>query len=149
MAKVKTFEDLEAWQACRDLRNFVVREVSPKLPKDERFSLIQQIKDAARSTTNNIAEGYGRFHYKDNAKFCSNARGSVYEVLDHLIDANDEKLISNELLNEGRKLFERAVQVLNGYMNYLHKAANSPARIQEGQSQPYLNETAEVLPIND
>ncbi len=50
-----------------------------------------QLLRAARSTTANIAEGYGRFHYLDNAKFCSNARGSCWEVLDHLIAGVDER----------------------------------------------------------
>jgi four helix bundle protein len=81
---------------------------------------------AARSTTANIAEGYGRFHYLENAKFCSNSRGSCWEVLDHLIAAADEDLISSDLLNRGRELVGHAVKLLNGYMNYLkraHKAA--------------------------
>lgn len=77
---------------------------------------------AARSTTANIAEGYGRFHYLDNAKFCSNARGSCCEVLDHLITANDEQLISGELLQQGRDITGSAIKLLSGYMNYLKRA---------------------------
>jgi hypothetical protein len=71
------------------------------------------------------AEGYGRFHYLDNAKFCSNARGSCWEVLDHLITGGDEKLISHELVSRGRELVDHAVKLLNGYMNYL-KRVNKP-----------------------
>ncbi len=81
--KVQSFEDLECWKQCRQLRLFVAREVIPQLPKEEKYRLGDQILRAARSTTANIAEGYGRFHYLDNAKFCSNARGSCHEVLDH------------------------------------------------------------------
>ena len=68
-------------------------------------------------------EGYGRFHFADNAKFCSNARGSAWEVLDHLITAHDEKLISEEQLKEGKQLVAVSVRLLNGYMAYLKKAA--------------------------
>ncbi len=82
---------------------------------------------AARSITANIAEGYGRFHYLDNAKFCSNARGSCYEVLDHLITARDEGLITEALLISGRQKFEQAKKVLNGYMGYLKRTASTPA----------------------
>jgi four helix bundle protein len=82
---------------------------------------------AARSATSNIAEGYGRFHYLDNAKFCSNARGSCWEVLDHLITANDEELILPAMLEKGRTLVDDAVRLLNGYMNYLKRSgAKSP-----------------------
>src|SRR2546425_9288817 len=125
-APVTTFEDLECWRQCRILRLFVAKEIIPLLPKDERYRLGDQILRAARSTTANIAEGYGRFHYLDNAKFCSNARGSCWEVLDHLITAEDEALAPAELLSRGRKLVHDAVKVLNGYINYL-KRADQPA----------------------
>ncbi|MCC7300127.1 MAG: four helix bundle protein [Verrucomicrobia bacterium] len=122
---IKTFEDLECWKACRALRLFVAKTVVPGLPENERFGLSNQILRAARSTTANIAEGYGRFHYLDNAKFCSNARGSCWEVLDHLITAHDEEMISEEMLSEGRFIANEAVKLLNGYMNYLKRAAQT------------------------
>ena len=123
--RIKTFEDLECWKACRELRQFVVKEVLPVLPKDERYRLGDQILRAARSTTANLAEGYGRFHFMDNAKFCSNSRGSCWEVLDHLITACDEDLISNELLAKGKKLVNNAAKLTNGYMNYLKRASKN------------------------
>jgi four helix bundle protein len=119
---IKTFEDLECWQHCRNLRLFIAKTVLPGLPKTERNRLGDQILRAARSTTANIAEGYGRFHFLDNGKFCSNARGSCWEVLDHLITADDEKLISPGRLAEGRSLVSRSVKLLNGYMTYLKRA---------------------------
>jgi four helix bundle protein len=121
-ALIKTFEDLECWKQCRTLRLFVAKQVVPALPRDERYRLGDQLLRTARSTTANIAEGYGRFHYLDNAKFCSNGRGSCWETLDHLITGNDEGFISLELLDEGRTLVNQAVKVLSGYMNYLKRA---------------------------
>lgn len=123
MERINSFEDLKCWQACRTLRLFVAKKVVPTLPKDEQFRLKDQLLRCARSTTANIAEGYGRFHHLDNAKFCSNARGSSYEVLDHLIAANDENLISDEMLDEGRNLVIAANKILNGYIKYLKTAA--------------------------
>src|SRR5262245_5887522 len=119
---IKTFEDLDCWKKCRTLRLFIAKQVVPALARDERYRLGDQILRAARSTTANIAEGYGRFHYLDNAKFCSNSRGSCWETLDHLITGNDEAFISAELLDEGRILVNQAVTVLNGYMKYLKRA---------------------------
>lgn len=119
---IQTFEDLKCWQACRKLRLFIAKEVIPSLSKYEKYRLGDQMIRAARSTTANIAEGYGRFHYMDNAKFCSNSRGSCYETLDHLITANDEGLISDEMLTKGRIFAQDAVMLINGYLNYLYKA---------------------------
>jgi four helix bundle protein len=64
----KTFEDLECWKHCRELRMFVMKEVVSILPKEERYRLGDQLIRASRSTTSNIAEGYVRFHYLDNDK---------------------------------------------------------------------------------
>jgi four helix bundle protein len=122
---LKTFEDLECWQHCRALRIFVAKQVVPALPKSEQYRLGDQMLRAGRSTTANIAEGYGRFHYLDNAKFCSNARGSCWEVLDHLITASDEGFLPQDLINEGRAYVDSAVKLLNGYMNYLKRAGSS------------------------
>lgn len=118
----QNFEQLECWKACRELRLFVLNKVAPLLPAEERYRLLDQLIRAARSTTANIAEGDGRFHYQDNAKFCRNARGSCKEVLDHFITANDEGLVSAELLLQGRVLVERAVKLLSAYIRYLIQA---------------------------
>jgi four helix bundle protein len=122
---IHSFEGLDCWKACRTLRLFVSREVVSQLPKDERFRLGDQLLRAAPSTTANIAEGFGRFHHLDNAKFCSNARGSCWEVLDHLITARDETLIDDTALARGRELVQTAARLLNGYMNYLKRAAKA------------------------
>ena len=122
MPQIRSFEDLDCWKACRELRIFAAREVLPCLSKYETYRLGDQLLRAARSTTANLAEGYGRFHYMDNAKFCSNSRGSCWETLDHLITAHDEGLITDTQLNQGKELVHKAVRLLNGYMNYLSKA---------------------------
>lgn len=132
---IRTFEDLECWKACRELRIFVATSLFKSLPKDERYRLGDQILRAARSTTANIAEGYGRFHYLDNAKFCSNARGSCWETVDHMITANDEELISNDLLAQGRQIASKAVALLNGYISYLRKAAATKSPLEGGSSK--------------
>ena len=126
LPQIKTFEDLHCWQKCRELRIFVAKEIVPALPKEERFRLGDQFLRGARSTTANIAEGYGRFHHLDNAKFCSNSRGSCWEVLDHLITSSDEGLLPTAIIEKGKALVPEAVKLLNGYMSYLKRAASNP-----------------------
>ncbi len=117
-AEFRTFEDLECWKACRDLRRFAAMIVK-QLPREENYRLKDQILRSARSSTANIAEGYGRFHYQENMQYCRNARGSVYEVLDHFITGNDEELLPYEMLKECRFKVEKSVSLLNGYIRYL------------------------------
>lgn len=118
----QNFEQLECWKACRELRLFVVRQIAPILPQEERFGLTDQLMRAARSMTANIAEGDGRFNYLDNAKFCRISRGSCKEILDHLITGNDEQLIADPLLQQGRLLVEKSVKLLSAYIRDLNES---------------------------
>ena len=106
----RTFEELEAWKAGRELRIFVFRAVVPILLKLREFDLCDQIKRASRSVTHNIAEGHGRFHYLDNCRFCSQARGSLNEVLDQLITCHDDSLIQDDLYHTGREHFNKTLR---------------------------------------
>jgi len=128
---IQTFEDLQCWRACRDLRRFIANTVVPGLPRYEKGRIGDQMLRAARSTTANIAEGYGRFHYMDNAKFCSNARGSCWEVLDHLITARDENLIALDEFENGKQLVHQAIKILNGYMKYLYAQSKKGKSVRD------------------
>ncbi len=121
----KTFEDLEAWKAGRELRVFVFRRVVPILKDLREFELSDQIKRASRSVTHNIAEGHGRFHFLDNYRFGSQARGSLNEVLDQLITCHDDSLIQEELYVSGRDHFNKTLRILNGYMSWLKRSAKA------------------------
>ena len=121
---IRSFEDLDCWKVAREVREFV-RQIVGELPKEEKYRLGDQLTRASRSITANIAEGYGRFHYLDSSKFFSNARGSTYEVLDHLITASDEGLIDSKALEQARKLLESAIKLNNGYTKYLKTRAKS------------------------
>jgi len=79
------------------------------------------MKRAARSTTENIAEGFGRYHYQENIQFCRHSRGSLYELIDQLITSNDEGYINENQYSQGRELIANALKLLNGYINYLKR----------------------------
>ena len=65
MAKrITTFEDLECWKKCREVRIFIMNLIK-KFPDNEKYSLIDGMKRASRSITENIAEGFGRYGKKD------------------------------------------------------------------------------------
>ena len=113
------FEDRDCWKVCYDLKLYVKKEILTNLPKTERFELYSQLLRAARSGTANIAEGWGRYHYKENIKFLLNARGSVAEILDHGIEAKDCDYISDEVLKTLRNKVESCLRLINGYIKYL------------------------------
>jgi len=120
----KSFENLKCWQACREVRIFII-ELVKSYPKEERYSLVDNMKRAARSTTQNIAEVFGRFHYKENAQFCRISRGSLFELLDDLITSMDEEFINQEDYQKGRDLISKSLALLNGYINYLNRQSSN------------------------
>jgi len=121
MSEIKTFEDLNCWIKGREIRRFVSKLVKT-FPEYEKFELSSQMRRASRSVTHNIAEGYGRFHYKENAQYCRMSRGSLYELLDQVITAQDEEYIDNDLYDELRLMIMECIKILNGFINYLESA---------------------------
>jgi four helix bundle protein len=119
-----TFEDLEVWKMAKDLRKKISSLVKT-FPVDEKYRLTDQMIRASRSVTANIAEGYGRYHYQENMQFSRQARGSLYEILDHLTVAVDEEYIVDDLFEDLRGEVFAIVKKLNGYIQYLDKRKNS------------------------
>ncbi|MBE6814546.1 MAG: four helix bundle protein [Ruminococcaceae bacterium] len=73
------YKDLTAWQKSMELVKEVYCLVK-KLPKEETYSLSDQMRRAAVSIPSNIAEGNGRKSLTDYARFLDIARGSEYEL---------------------------------------------------------------------
>lgn len=118
--KTYSFEDLDAWKEGRLLR-IEIEKIASKLPVDERYSLKSQMIRASRSVTNNIAEGYGRFHYQENIQFCRQGRGSAYELIDDLIICKDNNYLNEVEYAELKNKCNTVIKLLNGYINYLKK----------------------------
>jgi four helix bundle protein len=116
----RSFEDLQCWQACRVVRIFI-HDLVKKYPKEERYSIVDNMKRASRSATQNIAEGFDRFHYRENLQFCRISRGSLYELIDDLITSLDEGFISQEDYRLGRDKISNALALLIGYISYLNR----------------------------
>ena len=61
-----------------------------------KITVGKQLVDAADSISANIAEGYGRYSYKDNVRFVRIARGSLYETKNWLRRSFKRKLLTAE-----------------------------------------------------
>ena len=90
-------------------------------PAEEKYRLTDQLIRSARAINANIAEGHGRYSYKDQLHFCIQARGSLSEVLNHLIDAFDCHYITEEQLILYKEKYSQVEALLNGYISYLRK----------------------------
>lgn len=113
---IHRFEELKVWQLARVFRKKIY-EITAKMPKEEKYGLISNIRDAACSITRNIAEGFGRYHLQENIQFCRQSRGSLNEVLDDLYASLDAGYVSQEIFSEIYELGREVERVLNGYIN--------------------------------
>src|SRR6476620_3630011 len=75
----KSYTELEVWQKSRELV-VVIYQLTGAFPKDELFSLTNQLRRCAVSVPSNIAEGCGRSTSKDTIHFLYISRGSLFEL---------------------------------------------------------------------
>ncbi len=127
---MKSFEELDCWKKATVLRKQLSILVK-SFPSEEKYRLCDQIIRASRSVTANIAEGFGRFHYQENIQFCRQSRGSLYELIDHLIVAKDENYISDATLTDLKKEIHECLAILNGFINYLSRAKSESGSLKE------------------
>jgi four helix bundle protein len=116
----QSFTELEVWKKARQLK-IDIEMLVKTFPIEEKFRLCDQLIRSSRSINANISEGHGRFTYKDQIHFCIQARGSLSETLNHLIDAYDCKYITVETLQQFKAKIEEIERLLNGYISYLRK----------------------------
>ena len=141
----QTFEDLEVYKAAREFRK-AMYAVSRCVPDLEKYDLGRQIRRAAVSLTNNMAEGHGRFHYPDQIRFFLHSRGSLEELVDDLNFCLDENYVSDEQV---AKLTEQARGVLiliNGYLRHLRNRATTVREADERDSE-YLDALDDLVPL--
>jgi four helix bundle protein len=124
--QVSTFEDLEVYRVAREFRRAMYR-IARELPEIEKFGFASQIRRAAVSLTNNIAEGHGRYHFPDQIRFALQARASLEELLDHLNTCDDEQYVPSSDVHAFKDQGWRVRQLLDGYIRYLRQQTTSGA----------------------
>lgn len=110
-------KDLEVW---KESMSFVteVYKVTQSFPKEELYTLSNQLRRSAVSIPSNIAEGAARQSSKEFIQFLYIALGSLMESETQLIIAKNLKFIDDdnfELLNEKINLISK---LLNGLIRY-------------------------------
>jgi four helix bundle protein len=119
-ATFRTFEDLDVYKKARELRKRMYA-AARKLPDFEKYELGRQIRRAAVSLTNNIAEGHGRYHYLDEIKFQLQSRGSLAELLDDLNVCQDEDYLPTTEIVELKERAKEVQRLINGYIRFLRE----------------------------
>jgi four helix bundle protein len=108
----KSFEEMPLWQEAHGLA-VEVHEVTATFPKHEVYGLMSQLRRAAVSVAANVAEAFGRYHYRDKLRFYYNSRGSAYEVKSHLLYARDVDYIEPDLFDDLAQRLDAIAHDLN------------------------------------
>lgn len=90
----------------------------------------KQICRAADSISANIAEGYGRFHFKENKNFCYYSRGSILEVKSFIRKSKHRNLITEEQYDALFKKLEVVHIKLNSYIKFIGQQVGSTPQQQ-------------------
>jgi len=106
---VRDFQDLLAWQLSYELKCEVFAFTATG-PASKDFKYRDQILASSASAPSNIAEGFGRIHPRDAARFYEFARGSLMETRNHLIDGRDRGYLETELCSRLSNLARAALK---------------------------------------
>jgi four helix bundle protein len=145
----RTFEDLEVYRVAREFRKAMYR-VAQQLPETEKFGLASQVRRAAVSLTNNIAEGHGRYHFLDQIKFVLQSRGSLEEMLDDLNVCEDEEYLAISELESLKQEGWRVHKLINGYIRFLRsRTVDKSSRLQESSDNDLsVDELGDLIRFN-
>ncbi len=113
-------EDLEVYQLAESFSDEIWTIVH-KWDYFAKDTIGKQLVRSADSISANIAEGYGRYHYKENRNFCYFSRGSIIETKSWLKKSKSRSLISE---SEFTSLFDTLQTIhvkLNAYLKFIGK----------------------------
>lgn len=113
--KIESFTDLNVWKQGHILVVMVYR-ITKQFPKEELYSLVDQMRRAAASVTANIAEGFGRQTYKEKLQFYYIAQGSLIELKNFILIAKDVEYITSDQVKEFVEQANITHQLLQGFI---------------------------------
>ena len=124
------FRDLIVWQKSMDLTVMVYQTVK-SLPKEEQYSLSDQIRRAAVSIPSNIAEGSGRKSLKEQIHFLEISYGSLMETYNQLLIAIDLDYITEESVEAIKPNIDGVAKMINGLSSSYSKKLEEQASTKQ------------------
>ena len=87
---IRSFQDLEVYQTAYEAMLAVFKDVLPKLPKEEKYDLKDQLRRAVKAIPRLIAEGHSKRHQKKGfQKYLDDAMAESNETIVSLCQARD------------------------------------------------------------
>ena len=115
---IRQFTDIRTWQSSRQLARLIY-DLSDAIDMQRDFALRDQLRRAALSVMNNIAEGFGRGSNADFARFLDMARGSVCEVQSMLYVCEDRGRLPIDQLVTSREIARQTLAQIAAFQDHL------------------------------
>ena len=112
------FEKLDVYRKALAFANHVY-QITKAFPKEEQFGIVSQLRRAALSIAQNLAEGCGRRSKNDRRHFFDMARSSIYEYVPLLQLSKEQRFLQD---GSYEKLYEDSTELsrmISGLINAL------------------------------
>jgi four helix bundle protein len=116
----ENLDSLRIYQLAEQLSDTIWQAVG-EWDQFARDTIGKQIVRSADSIGANIAEGIGRWNYRDTRRFIRIARGSAYETRHWLRRSHQRSLIKPEKRSDMRAMLNELLPKLNAYIQSLDK----------------------------
>lgn len=116
-----SLDEFELYSVAREFR-IAVYKLIRRLPAEEKYCLGTQMRRAAVSVTNNLAEGHGRWYYQENIRFCRISRGSLGELIDDINVCIDEAYVDVQQFTILKESAHILIARINSYIAYLRRS---------------------------
>jgi four helix bundle protein len=117
-----TLEKLEVYELA-ELFSDEIWEIVMKWDNFKKDTIGKQIARSADSVSTNIAEGYGRFYYKESKQFYFYSRGSLQETKSWIGKCKRRKLVKETQCEELLQKAETILLKLNAFIKFVSKSA--------------------------
>ena len=116
---MRNFKELKIWQKGIDI---AIRpyQLADTFPKEDKFSLVQQMTKASVSIPSNIAEGSSRKSERDYSRFIEISLGSAFELETQIIIAEKLHKGDQQLLQELKTEITDEQKMLTGFQQKLY-----------------------------
>lgn len=117
-----SFENLEVYQLAEKLAD-AIWQIVAGWDHFAKNTVGEQMVDACDSICANLAEGCGRYNYRDNSRFIKIARGSLYETKNWLRRAYKRNLLNEKQIEEVKPILDELLPKLNAYLRSTRNSA--------------------------
>jgi four helix bundle protein len=125
------FEDLEIWRMAIEVADLLF-DVADELEAKKLYRFAEQLRGAALSTPNNIAEGSGSISKREFIQFLNIARRSTFENANMLIVYERRKLISQARRDQLLEHLDHLSRTITSFQRTLMRKVHGVSRTEHG-----------------